>query len=104
MKFEPVFQLKVLLHPSAPRIQNDDRESQRRAPQQVLFHQLFPLSRLFFRNFRESISWEIDEAVTTVDLEEVGRLRAARPRTRACQPAGPYQSINEAGFADIAPA
>ena len=33
MKFEPVFQLEVLLHPSAPGIEDDDREPQRIAPE-----------------------------------------------------------------------
>ena len=54
-----------------------------------------------FGNFCETIPRKIDKAKTFIELEEIDRLRTARPGTGVCQPVGSYQRINKTGFADV---
>src|SRR5277367_657020 len=63
-----------------------------------------PLTRYFLGNFREPISWQIDEPVTAVNLIEIDQLRTTRPGTGVRQPVGSHQRIQQAGFADVAAA
>ena len=74
------------------------------ATEQVALDQLLPLLVYFLGDFCETIPWQIDEAVTPVDLVEIDQLRTARPGTGARQPVGPHQRIQKAGFADVAAA
>jgi hypothetical protein len=71
MRFEPVFQLAIALHPTPPRVQNQDRQPQSPAPQQVAFDELFPFLRDMFGNFCETIPRQIDKAKTFIELEEI---------------------------------
>jgi len=101
MRFEPIFQLAIALHPTPPRVQNEDRQAQGPAPQQVAFDELFPFLRDMFGNFCETIPRKIDKAETFIELEEIDRLRTARPGTCVGQPVGSYQRINQTGFANV---
>jgi len=62
MRFEPVLQLAVALHPAPSCVQHQDREPQCTPSQQITFNQLFPLSRDVLGNFCETIPREIYKA------------------------------------------
>jgi len=100
-RFEPILQFEILLHPAAARIQYDQRVAQGPAAEQVALDQLLPLPCDQVRNSRVPITGKINEAVTSIDLEEIDRLSTARSGTRVGQPTGPRQRIYQTGFANI---
>jgi len=64
VEFEPISQLHVLFHPSPAGIQNENRQPEGVAMQQVALNQPFPLTRYFLGNPCETIPWQVNEAVT----------------------------------------
>jgi len=91
VRFEPLPQLAIALHPAPSGVQHEDRQPQLCAPQQVAFNELFPLPRNVLGNLCETISRKIDKAKPIIELEEIDRLRTTGPRTGVCQPVGPHQ-------------
>src|SRR5580698_5797853 len=69
-----------------------------------MIDQLLPRIRYFLGDFGETIPRQIGEAETFVHLIEIDQLRTAWARTGFRQSAYPHQRIQQAGFADVAPA
>src|SRR5271168_1124668 len=69
-----------------------------------MIDQLLPRTRDFLGDFCETISRQIGEAETFVHLIEIDQLRTAWPGTRFGQSLDTHQRIQQAGFADVAPA
>ena len=82
--FQPPAQLHIFFHPTPPGVQQQDRQTQRLAAEQIVFNQPFPSPRDFRGDFRESISWQVYEAVTAVDLIEIDQLRTDWPGAGGC--------------------
>src|ERR1041384_4713803 len=101
VELQPIPQFDIPLHPSSPGVQQDHRQLQSVALQHVPVGQLFPLLTIFLGDLGVSISWQIDEPITTVNLVEIDQLSTTWPGTGECQLVGPHQRIQQAGFADI---
>ena len=104
VSLEPITELNILFHPSPARVQNDDAQPQSASTEQITLDERPPLTRDFPGDFREPISWQIDETIPAIDLEEIDVLRTTRPRAGARQPDGSDQLIQKAGLADVAAA
>src|SRR5262249_28038286 len=102
VNLQPLPQFDVLLHPAAPRIQQEDGQPHSLPVQEISLDKLFPRPRYFLGNFGEAISGQVYEAVAAVDLEEIDQLRSTRPGTRTCQPVGTQKRIQETGFSNVA--
>ncbi len=101
---QPLKQLEVGFHPSAPRVQQKDAKRKRLTLAQISFYQLRPPPRYRSGGLRISISRQIDEVISPVHLEKIHRLGPARRARCERQPGMPCQLIQKRGLPNIRPA
>ena len=102
MIFKPALQIPVLVHPSSARIQYQAGKLQSFPFLQIFTDQYLPLRHVGRRNPGIAVTRQIDEIARFIHQVEIDGLRASRGTAGKCQLFLPRQSIDQAGFPNVA--
>ncbi len=101
---EPFFQVEILIHPAAARVQNQKRHFQCLSFFQITFNEPRPLLLRRQRYLGITIARQINEIEAVIDAIKVDRLGSAWSVAREREPRYPCYRIDKAGLTDIASA
>lgn len=91
---EPLNHLDVQRGWLVPSIDYGDSQLQILAPLQELLNHPGPLLSHADRDFREPISWQVNQNPAVIDIEKVDDLSPTRGRTRSGEILFAYQTVN----------
>src|SRR5450432_3603864 len=77
--FQPMFELQILIHPTASGVEQQHAQPQTVAIEKVALDQMLPLLLDVDRDFGIPIAWEVDELHVVSHLKKIDDLRTTRP-------------------------